>query len=204
MVTPYAADPLSTAGSGRRLFHTGYQTERILAYSRSLEPLGALAGFHHERLDGSGYHRAAAAASQAQAVRVLAAAEVYQSLLEERSWRPALTQTNSAKLLAEQAVAGALDRAAVRAVLQAAGERPGPRSVGWPSGLTDREVDVLRLLAAGRSNQAIARALSVSEATVRTHALNIYGKTGVHSRAGIGLFAIEHDLVTVPRDPSNN
>jgi DNA-binding NarL/FixJ family response regulator len=45
----------------------------------------------------------------------------------------------------------------------------------------------------------IARALSVSEATVRTHALNIYGKTGVHSRAGIGLFAIEHDLVAAPQ-----
>ncbi len=179
--------------------HT-YHTDRILSSARSLQPLGALAGLHHERLDGSGYHRGASAASQSQAARVLAAAEFYQSLLEERSWRPAFTQGNGAKLLAEQAAAGILDRAAVRAVLEAAGQRPGRRLVGWPSGLTDREVDVLRQLAAGHSNRVIARALGVSEATVRTHALNIYGKTGVHSRAGIGLFAIEHDLITVPKD----
>ncbi len=182
--------------------HT-YHTERILSSSRSLQPLGALAGFHHERLDGSGYHRGAGAASQSQAARILAAAEVYQALAEQRSWRPAFTRVNSANLLAEQVAAGVLDRVAVRAVLEAAGQRPGARRVGWPSGLTDREVDVLRLLAVGRSNRAIARALSVSEATVRTHALNIYGKTGVHSRAGIGLFAIEHDLITVPKDQPN-
>jgi len=70
-------------------------------------------------------------------------------------------------------------------------------------GLTDREVEVLRLLAAGRSNRTIAQALSVAEATIRTHALNIYGKTGVHSRAGIGLFAIEHDLIVVAKDQPN-
>jgi HD-GYP domain-containing protein (c-di-GMP phosphodiesterase class II) len=177
----------------------GYHTERILSCSRSMQPLGALAGFHHERLDGSGYHRGATAAAQPPTARVLAAAEVHQSLLEERGWRPAYTPSNAAQLLVEQATAGALDRAAVRAVLEAAGQRPGPRRVGWPAGLTDREVEVLRLLAAGRSNRMIARALSVSEATVRTHALNIYGKTGVHSRAGIGLFAIEHDLIAAPQ-----
>jgi HD-GYP domain-containing protein (c-di-GMP phosphodiesterase class II) len=181
-----------------------YQTERILSCCRSLDPLGAVAGFHHERLDGSGYHRGATAAAQSQAARVLAAAEVYQSLLEERSWRPASSASDSSDQLAEQATAGTLDRLAVRAVLEVAGQRPGPRRVGWPAGLTDREVEVLRLLATGRSNRVIARTLSISEATVRTHAENIYGKTGVHSRAGIGLFAIEHDLVGVPKDPSND
>jgi HD-GYP domain-containing protein (c-di-GMP phosphodiesterase class II) len=182
--------------------HT-YQTERILSSSRSLQPLGVLAGFHHERVDGSGYHRGAAAASQVQAARVLAAAEVYESLLEERSWRPAFKGKEAAGMLAEQAAAGALDRGAVRAVLEVAGQRPGPRRVAWPADLTDREVDVLRLLATGHANRAIARALSVSEATVHTHALNIYAKTGVHSRAAIALFAIEHDLIPVRKDPPN-
>ncbi len=182
--------------------HT-YHTERVLSYCRILEPLGAVAGFHHERLDGSGYHRGAGAASQSRLARILAAAEVYQSLLEERSWRPAHTASRSASILTEQVAAGSLDRASVMAVLEAGGHRVGPRRVGWPAGLTDREVDVLRLLAAGRSNRAIARMLSVSEATVRTHALNIYGKTGVHTRAGIGLFAIEHDLVAVLKDQPN-
>ena len=65
--------------------------------------------------------------------------------------------------------------------------------------LTDREVDVLRLLAAGRSNRAIAQALSVSEATVHTHSVNIYAKTGLHTRAGVALFAVEHDLLPVAK-----
>ena len=91
----------------------------------------------------------------------------------------------------------------MRAVLEAAGQPAGTRRVAWPAGLSDREVEVLRLLAAGQSNRSIAHALGISEATVRTHALNIYGKTGVHSRAGIGLFAVEHDLISVAKDQPN-
>jgi HD-GYP domain-containing protein (c-di-GMP phosphodiesterase class II) len=178
--------------------HT-YHTERILSSARSLRPLGAIAGLHHERLDGSGYHRGANAGSQPQAARVLAAAEVYEALLEERSWRSAFTPGEAANRLSERATAGALDRAAVMALLEAAGQRTGPRRVGWPADLTDREVDVLRLVAAGHSNRAIAKALSVSEATAHTHTVNIYAKTGVHTRAGVALFAIEHDLLAVPK-----
>ena len=178
--------------------HT-YHTERILSAARSLQPLGAVAGLHHERIDGSGYHRGAGASSQSRPARVLAAAEFYQSLLEERSWRPAFPAKKAADLLSEHATAGSLDRAAVMAVLEAAGERPAPRRVGWPADLTDREVDVLRLLAAGRSNRAIAQALSVSEATVHTHTVNIYAKTGLHTRAGVALFAVEHDLLPVAK-----
>ena len=180
-----------------------YHTERILSASRSLQPFGGLAGLHHERLDGSGYHRGATGAVQAQPTRILAVAEVYQSLLEVRRWRHAFAPNDAARFLTQQVTAGTLDRVAVRGVLEAAGQKAGPRQVSWPAGLTDREVEVLRLLAAGSSNRIIARRLSVSEATVRTHALNIYGKTGVHSRAGIGLFAVEHDLITVIKDQPN-
>jgi HD-GYP domain-containing protein (c-di-GMP phosphodiesterase class II) len=180
-----------------------YQTERILSCCRSMQPLGGVAGLHHERLDGSGYHRGAVAAVQPPMARLLATVEVYQSLQEERSWRPAFTPERAGEQLANEARQGTLDRRAVKAVLEAAGQPHGSRWVGWPSGLTDREVAVLRLLATGRSNRAIARILSVSEGTIRTHAENIYGKTGVHTRAGIGLFAIEHDLVALPKDPSN-
>ncbi len=180
-----------------------YHTERILSASRSLQAIGALAGLHHERMDGSGYHRGAAGSAQPQAARVLAASEMYQSLLEKRSWRPAFAPSDAARIVSDEVGSGRLDRAAVRAVLEAAGQPAGPRRVAWPAGLTDREVDVLRLLAGGHSNRSIARALSVSEATVRTHALNIYGKTGVHSRSGVGLFAIEHDLISLAKDQPN-
>ena len=172
-----------------------YHTERILSASRSLRPLGSLAGVHHERLDGSGYHRGIGAASLTLPARILAAAEVYQALLEKRSWRPAFAATEAARLLLELSNSGALDRRAVDAVLEAAGQLPARRRATWPASLTDREVEVLRLMAALHSNREIARLLHVTEGTVHTHTINIYAKTNVHTRAGIALFAMEHDLI---------
>jgi ATP/maltotriose-dependent transcriptional regulator MalT len=62
-------------------------------------------------------------------------------------------------------------------------------------GLTQRELEVLRLVAAGRSNRQIAAALVVSEHTVAGHLQNIFGKLGVSSRTAATAFAFEHDLV---------
>ncbi|HXV96125.1 MAG TPA: LuxR C-terminal-related transcriptional regulator [Gaiellaceae bacterium] len=61
-------------------------------------------------------------------------------------------------------------------------------------GLTDRELEVLRLVAAGRSNREIAAALVISEHTVARHVQNIFGKLGVSSRTAAGAFAYEHGL----------
>ena len=65
----------------------------------------------------------------------------------------------------------------------------------WPSGFTDREVEVLRLLARGLSRREMATALVVSESTVRAHIEHIYAKIGVSSRAAATLFAVEHNLL---------
>ncbi len=178
--------------------HT-YHTQRILTVSPALRAAGELAGQHHERIDGSGYHRGLPASALSLGARVLAAAEAYQSLIEERAWRPAFDRARAAAQLQGEAAEGKLDRRGVDAVLSAAGHRPlGRRAVrGWPAGLTDREVDVLRLLARGNSNKEIAAALHISEATVHTHLINVYGKVGVKTRSGATLFALEHDLVQV-------
>jgi DNA-binding NarL/FixJ family response regulator len=84
-------------------------------------------------------------------------------------------------------------------VLSAAGHRfkPSRAARGWPAGLTDREVDALRLLARGSSNRQIAGALHISEATVHTHLISVYGKIGVSTRSGATVFALEHDLVQI-------
>ena len=76
----------------------------------------------------------------------------------------------------------------------------GPRrstspAPGAPSGLTARELEVLRLVAAGESNREIAAALVISEHTVARHLQNIFAKLGVSSRTAAGAFAFEHDLV---------
>jgi ATP/maltotriose-dependent transcriptional regulator MalT len=64
-----------------------------------------------------------------------------------------------------------------------------------PAGLTAREVEVLRLVASGRSNAQIAAALVLSEKTVARHLSNIFGKLEVGSRTAATAFAFEHDLV---------
>jgi DNA-binding NarL/FixJ family response regulator len=81
----------------------------------------------------------------------------------------------------------------VEAVLDLAGI-PATVGAGQPAGLTGREVEVLRLVAAGTTNKAIARQLQISPRTVQHHVAHIYDKIGVTSRAGAALFAAEHDL----------
>jgi DNA-binding CsgD family transcriptional regulator/Tfp pilus assembly protein PilF len=63
-----------------------------------------------------------------------------------------------------------------------------------PAGLTAREVDVLRLLAAGRTNREIAAELVISQHTVGRHVQNTFTKLGVSSRAAATAFAVEHHL----------
>ena len=66
-------------------------------------------------------------------------------------------------------------------------------------GLTARELEVLRLVAAGKTNRAIAADLVLSEKTVARHVSNIFAKLGVSSRAAATAYAYEHDLVVAPR-----
>jgi DNA-binding NarL/FixJ family response regulator len=70
----------------------------------------------------------------------------------------------------------------------------GAVPAGFPAGLTAREVDVLRLIAAGRSNQQIADTLVLSIKTVQRHAANIYAKIGAHSRVDAAAYALRHGL----------
>ena len=90
--------------------------------------------------------------------------------------------------------AGRLDAGLVEAVLGAAGHRVRRRREG-PAGLTQREVEVLRVLARGLSNKAIAQELVISPKTVANHIEHIYAKLGVSTRTSAGLFAMQHGLL---------
>lgn len=172
-----------------------YLTERTLACCPALEPLARLAGAHHERLDGSGYHRGATAAQLDMAARLLAVADAWAAMTEDRARRPALTPAQAAAVLHEEVHAGRLDPVAVDAVLIAAGQHHPPVARAWPAGLTDREVEVLRLLVRGRTNAEVAQLLVLSPKTVGRHVENIYAKIGVSSRAAAAVFAMEHRLI---------
>lgn len=180
-----------------RVRQHAYHTQRILSLAEPLRATAAIAGLHHERLDGSGYHRGLHAGVLPLNARILAVAEAYQSMSEPRAWRPALAPAEATRQLRDEVTGGRLDGRALDAVLEAAGQpRPARRSSqAWPSQLTDREVDVLRAIARGLGNKQMARELFVSQATVHTHVINIYSKIGVNTRAGATLFAVEHGLI---------
>lgn len=172
-----------------------YHTERIIARARALSPIASLSGSVQERMDGSGYHRGLRATMLSTPARLLAAADVYQALIEERPQRQALTPEAAARSLLAEAQNGHLDAESVHAALECAGHEKSRVARDWPAGLTDREVDVLRRVAQARTNKAIAMELVISEETVRNHVRHIYEKIGVSSRAGAALFAMENDLI---------
>jgi HD-GYP domain-containing protein (c-di-GMP phosphodiesterase class II) len=173
-----------------------YHSERLLSRAPALSRLGAIAAMHHERLDGSGYVRGTVSERQTPAARVLAAADVYHAMTEPRPHRPARTSDDAARELHREVSAGRIDRDAADAVLAAAGHRT-PRRRRYTADLTAREVEVLRLLARGRSNRDIARALTISPRTAENHTRAIYDKAGVTTRAAATLFAMQHGLVNL-------
>jgi HD-GYP domain-containing protein (c-di-GMP phosphodiesterase class II) len=170
-------------------------TERAFAQSAALAPIGLLAGSHHERLDGSGYHRGTPGPALDQAARILAAADCYGAMREARPYRPALDAPAAEAELTREAEDGRLDAGAVDAVLNAAGHRVQERPRELPGGLTERELQVLLVLVRGESNQAIAEDLGISPKTVGHHVQHVYQKAGVRSRAAATLWAFEHNLV---------
>ena len=189
--------PLTTAEWEKVRLHP-YYTERILERSRSLSDLAALAGAHHERCDSKGYHRSCGAAALPLGARIIAAADVHTAMTERRAHRPARTAAESSDELLAAAHRNEIDRQAADAVLAAAGAPTRTRPV-WPNGLSDREVEVLRLIVCGRTAKEVGRELAISVKTVGSHVEHIYAKIGVSTRGAAALFAMQHGLVMPER-----
>ena len=190
--------PLSADEWERVRLHP-YFTERVLAPSSFLSELAPVASCHHERLDGSGYHRGFNAAMLTQPARLLAAADAYHALTEPRPHRGPLLPEQAAEVLGEECRSGLFDADAVAAVLEAAGQ-PVPR-IERPAGLTEREAEVIALLARGLQTKQIAAALGISVKTADRHIEHAYRKIGVSTRAAAALFAMEHGLATLGELP---
>jgi HD-GYP domain-containing protein (c-di-GMP phosphodiesterase class II) len=185
--------PLGVAERERVRLHARL-TESTLACCPSLASLGALAAAHHERLDGSGYPRGTRGARGPE--HLIAVADMVAAMAADRPWRRALAAAAIADERRSEVVAGRVDPGAVDAVLAAAGQpRSHARRGTWPAGLTDREVEVLRLIARGRTNRDVAAQLYLSTKTVGRHVENLYAKAGVRSRAAAAVWAMEHRLL---------
>jgi HD-GYP domain-containing protein (c-di-GMP phosphodiesterase class II) len=187
-----ATQPWTLVQSERARTHP-YLAERVFARIPALKPVVACAAQHHERLDGSGYPHGLSGNALSAAARVLAAADMYHALREARPHRPALDADAAVSTMRDEVRNGRLDPAAVDAVLVAAGHRLTRRSV-QPAGLTRREVEVLMLLARGRSNPEIAAELTISRKTVSTHLEHIYLKLEVTTRTEAALYAMQQGL----------
>jgi len=185
--------PLTTAELDRVRVHT-MLTEQMLRHLGMPDVL-RLAAAHHERPDGSGYHRNTAARDLDG--QILAASDIYVGMTADRADRPALAASAAAAEVAREVDAGRLDSAAAGAVLRAAGHRSRDlaRRTSHPGGLTAREVEVLSLAAHGLTVKEIADRLVISAKTADHHLQHIYTKIGVTSRGAAALWAMQHGLV---------
>jgi HD-GYP domain-containing protein (c-di-GMP phosphodiesterase class II) len=174
-----------------------YHGDRLLARSPGLAALAATASLHHERCDGSGYHRGVDGRSLPLPARLLAAADVYHAMIEPRAHRPAHSPEEAVGQLRDESRRGTLDADAVECVLIAAGQRPRRRRPGV-AGLTAREVDVLRLVARGLATKQIAAELVITPKTADSHIQHIYTKIGVSTRAAATVFAMRQELLEPP------
>jgi HD-GYP domain-containing protein (c-di-GMP phosphodiesterase class II) len=176
----------------------------VLAAPGALRALGDVAALHHERADGSGFPNGLRGDALPVVARVLAAANAYCELIEERG--AFAGQGASASMLADRAAAalksdataGRFDQDIVRAVLAAAGHEAGSQTAsraGAPGGLTDREIEVLRLVARGLTVKGVALRLGIAPKTADRHVQNVYTKIGVSTRAGATIFAMQHQLL---------
>jgi HD-GYP domain-containing protein (c-di-GMP phosphodiesterase class II) len=174
-------------------------TEQMLRRSPALTVLNPIASAHHEKCDGSGYHKRARADTGDTGACVLTATEVYVGLTAERADRPPFTADDAAAELQRLDTEGVLEPRATRAVLVAAGhgepEARVRRRPQNPGGLSRREVDVLSLAAKGLTTRQIADRLVISPKTADHHIQHIYTKIGVSTRAAAALWAMQHDVV---------
>ncbi len=168
------------------------QPLRLLAAQRLLGELATDAG----RYDAAATHLKA---SLALADACAAPSERALSLLALAQWCATTGDTAAARAALDEArsictpleAKPALARVAAIATRLAAAQAAPPRN---PAGLSAREIEVLRLVARGDSNRAIAEALSVSVWTVKQHVAHILDKTGAENRAAATAFAFRHDL----------
>lgn len=172
-----------------------YDTGRVFGRSESLGAIGALAALHHEMLDGSGYHRGLYADMLSPAARLLVAANALQSRLDERPHRAALSIDAASTELMREGEAGRLDRDAVRAVLSVTSGVSVTAAVAPAAPLTEREREVLTLVARGFATKRIASELQIAYKTADRHIQNVYSKVGVNTRAAATLYAMRQRLV---------
>lgn len=172
-----------------------YLGARILERVPVLADLQPAVGAHHERFDGTGYPGGLRGSEIPLIARVVAVADRFDELTHDSPGEDGMEAAGALEVLRQEA-GSALDPEVVAVVEKAltGASQETPTRV-WPAGLTDREVEVLRMAATGITRKEIGRRLGISENTVRHHLEHIYNKTGRTTRVGAILFGIENGII---------
>jgi HD-GYP domain-containing protein (c-di-GMP phosphodiesterase class II) len=190
--------PLTRAEFDRVELHP-MLSEQMLRRSPALAALIPVAAAHHEKADGSGYHRGLHGDATERGARILCATDIYVGLTTERADRPAFTGGHAATEVRRLASMGVLEHQTTEAVLTAAGHSaprpPASRRSAYPGGLSRREVEVLQLAARGLTTREIGDRLYISPKTADHHIQHVYAKIGVSTRAAAALWAMQHDVI---------
>ena len=186
---------LSEAERERLRLHP-YYTRRILAGVPGLREVAELAGQHHEWLNGQGYDRGLQAGALSLGARILALVDAFEDRTNHSGGPEAVEPADILRAMQPE-LGTRFDPAcfdALAAVLKTNLPKATVQRL-WPAELSDREVEVLRLLARGLTNRQMAQALTLSVKTVGHHVEHIYNKIGTSNRAATVYFALEHDLL---------
>jgi HD-GYP domain-containing protein (c-di-GMP phosphodiesterase class II) len=182
-----------------RVEHHPLLTEQMLRRSPALAELTRVAAAHHEKIDGTGYHKGLRADDMDRGAGVLAAADIYVGLTTDRADRPAFSDEYAATEIRRLVSDGVLDGETAEAVLASAGHAgqspAGSRRSQYPGGLSRREVEVLALAARGLTTREIAQRLYISPKTTDHHIQHVYTKIGVSTRGAAALWAMQHYVV---------
>ena len=174
-------------------------TEQMLRRSVALTALNPVAASHHEKADGSGYHKRLRAGAANIGAQVLSAVEIFVGLTTERADRAPHSAEDAASELRRLVGQGVLESSTTEAVLSASGQgqqhRVPPRRASKPGGLSGREVQVLSLTAKGLTTKQIANRLAISAKTTDHHIQHIYTKIGVSTRGAAALWAMQNGVV---------
>ncbi|GHO46844.1 HD domain-containing phosphohydrolase [Ktedonospora formicarum] len=169
-----------------------YYTQKVLEQVTPLHELAEIAASHHEWLNGQGYHRQLRGDQIPLAGRVLGLANAY--VRENQNHETEVLLQSLSERVGAQFDATCYD-ALVSFLKQGNGKERTKFKPRSPGSLTQRETEVLRLLAQGANTPQIARTLSISKKTVEHHLAHIYGKFGVSCRTAAVAYAVQQQFV---------
>jgi HD-GYP domain-containing protein (c-di-GMP phosphodiesterase class II) len=188
--------PLTEGEQDLLHLHSHY-TQRLLERVGPLRDLAEEASADHEWVNGTGYHRRLLGDAIPLIGRIVAVADMYHAQASDRlgEWAPTQRLASLRPLVGRQLDARCF-AALASVVVGGSTTRTGLRGAAPPDHLTDREIEVLRLLARGLSNPQIGETLVISRKTVEHHLEHIYNKLGISTRTAAVAYAVHRGLAS--------